>query len=99
MAPHRQPAQAATAIVRERFLLGSSLPEDVALHIVEDGLPGALRSKPTAIYSSPEVPLDLTEAQATDLVHRLAAVDEAKLDRLVTPHLDVLAGSSPSELS
>jgi hypothetical protein len=83
-------------IRHERFLLGDSLPEDVALNIVEDGLPGALRAKPTGIYSSPEVPLELSEPERKELLARIDSVSDDELTTVVGPYLRSLAGSSGS---
>jgi hypothetical protein len=71
--------QVAREILDEQFVLSESLPKDVALNIVQDGLPPGLRAKPTTIYESPEVPLELSEELRRDLLSRIRATDSADL--------------------
>ncbi len=93
MADRRQPTPVTRQIIGERFLLGDSLPEVVALNIVEDGLPDALRAKPTGIYSSPEVPLEMSEPERTELLASIRSVDENDLTRIVDTFVESLASN------
>ena len=79
--------------VDERYVLGGSLPEAVALSIVARDLPEDLRSRPTGIYSSAEVPLALSENERRRLLADVKAVKPETLTRLFKQYSDSLEPS------